>query len=209
MAGTPTREELLGRIRAARGAWEETVAAVPRERLEEPGAAGADWSVKDVQAHLTADHRWLAGQLRAGLRGEVPTAGECYGHEETPPPGVDLADTEQRNRWRQTIDRRRALDEVLANAPRWADELEAAVAALPEAELARPYTFAAHAHIGHLRPAAGDEPRWPLQAIITSYADEHYAHHTADLRAAGRASEERREGGPPLAAPPRLAPLLA
>ena len=184
MAEAPTKDELLGRMRAARAAWEATTAAFPRERWEEPGTVGDDWSVKDVQAHLSADHRWMAGQLRAGLRGELPTAAECYGHDETPPPGTDLADTESRNRWRHAIDRRRSLDEVLAEAPRLADELEGAIAALPEAELARPYTFADHAHIGHLRPAAASERGWPLHAVIASYADEHYAHHTADLRAA-------------------------
>ena len=177
------RDELLGRIRAARAAWETTVAEVPADRLTEPFADG-EWATKDVIAHLTADSRWMAGQLRAVTRGDLPTVEECYGHEQIPPPGVDLSDQDQRNAWRhEAVDRHRSLDEVLANAPRWADALEEAVAALPESELDRPYTFAAHIHVAHVRPAREGEPSWPLGQLISSYADEHYAAHTAALRA--------------------------
>ena len=182
MNGTPTQDEVLERTRAARAAWEAAFAAVPRERLAEAGAEGS-WSAKDVQAHLTADHRWLTGQLRAGQRGELPTAEECYGHAHVPPAGANLADQDQRNAWRHAIDRERSLEEVLAAAPHWADAIEEAIAALPADELARPYTFADHLHVAHLRPATEGEPHWPLWQIIASYADEHYAHHTADLRA--------------------------
>lgn len=200
MDGIPTMDGLLARLRAARAEWEATLAAVPMERLTEPGVVGA-WSAKDVQAHLTADHRWLTGQLRAGQRGELPTAEECYGHAHVPPPGVNLADQDQRNAWRHAIDRERSLEEVLDAAPRWADALEDAIAKLPDDELGRPYTFADHAHVAHLRPAGAGEPGWPLHQIIASYADEHYAHHTADLRAS--LGDDRRGGAPPSA--PRTA----
>jgi hypothetical protein len=182
MDGATSKDETLRRTREARAAWEAAFASVPRDRLTEPGAAGS-WSAKDLQDHLTADMRWLAGQLRANARGELPTAEECYGHAQVPPPGTNMADQEQRNVWRHSIDRERPLAETLANAPRWADALDEAIAALPEGEFARPYTFADHAHIGHLRPAAEDEHGWPLGAIIRSYTDEHYEGHLADLRA--------------------------
>ena len=176
-------DELLGRVRAARAAWEAAVAEVPADRLTEPLAEG-EWSTKDVIAHLTADSRWMAGQLRALMRGDLPTVEECYGHEHVPPPDVDLADQDQRNAWRhETVDRHRSLEEVQANAPRWADALEEAIAALPDSELDRPYTFAEHIHVAHVRPAREGEPSWPLGQLISSYADEHYAAHTAELRA--------------------------
>ena len=181
MATTPTKVELLARTRAARADWEAAFAAVPRDKLTARGATG-EWSAKDVQAHLTADHRWMAGQLRAGQRGELPTAEECYGHSHVPPPGTDLGDQDQRNAWRHAIDRERPLDEVLEAAPRWADALEDAIAALPDDELARPYTFGDHLHIAHLRPARDGEPAWPLGNLIASYAAEHYVTHTAELR---------------------------
>ncbi len=96
MTTTLTKDELLARTRTARADWEVAFAAVPRDQLTAPGAAG-EWSAKDAQSHLTADHRWVTGQLRAGQRGELPTAEECYGHNQVPPPGTDLADQDQRN----------------------------------------------------------------------------------------------------------------
>lgn len=182
MTETPTTAALLARTRAARAAWDAIFATVPPGRLEEPGAVGW-WSAKDVQAHFNSDHRWIVGQLRAGRRGELPTAAECYGHDRVPPDGVDLADQDQRNAWRYTFEVELTLAETLADAPVWEDALEAAIAALPDAELARDYTFGDHAHIAHLRPAEAGEPAWPFWQILASYADEHYAAHTADLRA--------------------------
>jgi len=174
---------LLGRTRAARAAWKAVVAEVPDDRLTEPLPNG-EWATRDIIAHLTADSRWMTGQLRAAVRGDLPTADECYGHDQVPPPDVDMSDQDQRNAWRhETIDRHRSLDEVLTNAPVWVDALEEAIAALPDGELARSYTFAGHLHIAHVRPAAEGEPSWTLESIVSSYADEHYATHTADLRA--------------------------
>lgn len=183
MTATTTKAELLDRTRAARVAWDERFAAIPGDQLETPGAAGY-WSARDVQAHLTTDHRWITGQLRALVRGEVPTARQCYGHTQTPPPGTDLADQDQRNAWTYSIDKERSLDEVLAMIPEHADALEAAIAAVPEDELPRAYTFGENAHVAQIRPARDGEPNWPLGAIIASYANEHYDAHTADLRAA-------------------------
>jgi hypothetical protein len=181
MAITPTKDELLARNRSARADWEAAFAAVPRDQLTTQGAAG-EWSAKDVQSHLTADHRWVAGQLRAWMRGELPTAEECYGHNHVPPPGVDIGDQEQRNTWRHSIDRERPLEEVLELAPRWADALEEAIAALTDEELARPYTVGDYLHVAHLRPARDGEPSWPLGNIIASFVNEHYAAHAADLQ---------------------------
>jgi hypothetical protein len=183
MTTPATAAQLLNRTRSARAAWEAAVARVGNDRLTEPLTDGV-WATRDVIAHLTADCRWMTGQLRAIMRGDLPTVEECLGHEHAPPPDVDLSDQDQRNAWRhETIDRHRSLDEVLANAPQWADALEEAIAALPDSELGRPYTFAEHLHIAHIRPAVDGEPSWLLERIVASYADEHYASHTADLHA--------------------------
>lgn len=183
MTATMTKTAPLDRTRAARLAWDERFAAIPGDRLQTLGAAGY-WSAKDVQAHLTTDHRWITGQLRALARGVLPTADECYGHAETPPPGTDLSDQDQRNAWTYSIDKERSLGEVLTTIPEYADALEAAIAAVPEDELPRPHTFGENAHVAQIRPARDGEPGWPLGAIIASYANEHYDAHTADLRAA-------------------------
>ena len=181
MTATMTKEELLQRARASRAAWEERFAAIPGDQLLTPGAAGS-WSAKDIQAHLTTDHRWITGQLRAPVRGRMPTAQECYGHDEIPPPGTNPGDQDQRNAWWHSIDRERSLEEVLAMIPDYADALEAAIAAVPEEALPRSYTFGDNAHIAQIRPARDGERGWPLGAIIASYANEHYDAHTADLR---------------------------
>lgn len=181
MTATLTKQELLEHTRASRAAWEERFAAIPGDQLLTPGAAGF-WSAKDIQAHLTTNHRWITGQLRAIVRGRRPTAAECYGHDEMPPSGTNLGDQDQRNAWWHSIDRERSLEEVLAMVAEHADALEAAIEALPEEALPLSYTFGDNAHIAQIRPARNGEPGWPLGAIIASYADEHYDAHTADLR---------------------------
>jgi hypothetical protein len=103
------------------------------------------------------------------MRGDVLSVEECYGHTETSPPRTD---------------EERLLNEVLAIILEYADALEAAIAAVPEDEKPRPYTFGDNAHIAHIRPALEGEPGWPLVAIIASYVNEHCDAHTANLRAA-------------------------
>lgn len=181
MTATLTKQDLLDRTRASRAAWDERFAAIPGDQLLTPGAVGF-WSAKDTQAHLTTDHRWITGQLRALVRGRMPTVDECLGHNEVPPPGTNLGDQEQRNMWWHGIDRQRSLEEVLAMIPEYAAALEAAIEAVPEEALPLSYTFGDNAYIAQIRPARNGEPGWPLGAIIASYANEHYDAHTADLR---------------------------
>lgn len=183
MGEAPTKAELLARLRAERATWKATFGALTREQLLLPDAIGS-WSTKDLQDHIISNNRWLAVQLRALVRGTLPTAEDTYGHERTPPTGTDLADQEQRNAWWYTVDRARPLDETLVAAPLWAAALVEAIAAVPDEELARDYTFGDHRHIGQVRPAAAGEPAWSLGSIIASGADKHYAAHNADLRAA-------------------------
>ncbi len=177
MSGAPTKAELLARLKQERAVWEGAFGALTREQLLLPDAVGF-WSTKDLQDHITSNNRWMAVQLRALLRGTLPTAEDAYGHEQTPPPGTDLADPDRRNAWWYSIDRARPLDETLVAA------LTEAIAAVPDEEMARDYTFGDHLHIGQVRPATTGEPAWLLGSIIASYADEHYAGHNADLRAA-------------------------
>lgn len=65
---------LLDQIRTDRAKLEATLARVPADRLEQPGAMG-DWTVKDVLAHVTAWERrldeWLAANQRPPLSGEI------------------------------------------------------------------------------------------------------------------------------------------
>jgi uncharacterized protein (TIGR03083 family) len=72
MTETPkTKEALLEDIRRQRDALEKFVASLAPEKLEAPGAI-ADWSVKDVLAHLAEWEQLLLVWYQAGLRGELP-----------------------------------------------------------------------------------------------------------------------------------------
>ncbi len=122
MSEAPTKAELLARLKQERATWEGAFGALTREQLLLPDAIGS-WSTKDLQDHIISNNRWLAVQLRALVRGTLPTAEDTYGHEQTPPTGTDLADQEQRNAWWYTVDRARPLDETLVAAPLWAAAL--------------------------------------------------------------------------------------
>ncbi len=182
MTDTLTKADLLKRTKEARAAYEALFSAIPHDQLSKPNAVGY-WSAKDLQAHLNTDHRWITGQLQALVRGEQPTTAECYGHDQAPPPGTNLANQDERNAWWHSIDQHRSLDEVLAQVAPRADALEAIIMALPEEELAQQYTYGNLGHVAHVRPATENEPAWTLSSIVASYAHEHYATHTADLQA--------------------------
>ncbi len=183
MSEAPTKAELLARLKQERAAWEGASGGLTRGQLLLPDAVGF-WSAKDLQDHITSNNRWMAVQLRALLHGTLPAAEDAYGQEQTPLPDTDRADQDQRNAWWYSIDRARPLDETLVAAPLWAAALAAAIAAVPDEEMARDYTFGDHLHIGQVRPATTGEPAWSLVSITASYAAEHYAGHNADLRAA-------------------------
>jgi uncharacterized protein (TIGR03083 family) len=57
------RVEFLDRVRAARAEWDAVVAAIPEERMTEPGLPGG-WSVKDVIAHVAWSEREMVGVIR-------------------------------------------------------------------------------------------------------------------------------------------------
>lgn len=63
---TPDRKtEMLQRVRTTRDAFDEALAAVPPERMTEPGVNG-DWTVKDLLAHIAWWDRHLLQRLRTG-----------------------------------------------------------------------------------------------------------------------------------------------
>jgi uncharacterized protein (TIGR03083 family) len=66
-----TKEALLEDIRKEREALEKFLAALTPQQMVEPGAI-AEWSVKDVLAHLAEWEQLLLVWYQAGLRGETP-----------------------------------------------------------------------------------------------------------------------------------------
>jgi len=66
-----TKEELLKEIHAERARLEKFLAQLDEEAMTRPGAV-AEWSVKDVLAHLAEWEQLLLIWYQAGMRGEIP-----------------------------------------------------------------------------------------------------------------------------------------
>jgi hypothetical protein len=71
MSEKMTKAELLKLVRSARQRFEATLAKVPKERMDEPGVE-AQWSVKDILAHIAAWERRMVQWAGETVRGIVP-----------------------------------------------------------------------------------------------------------------------------------------
>jgi hypothetical protein len=116
-----TKTELVTRIRAERARWEALLAGRDEALLTAPAVIGT-WSVKDVLAHLMA---YQSEFLRAWTH--TPRA--------APPPGVDMADLDQRNAWLADQYRKWSLADVLAAWREVGERLLTLVAATPSEDL--------------------------------------------------------------------------
>ena len=136
-AGT-RKAELLATIEAEHAAWRALLAAIGEDRMQWPGAAGPEWTVQDVIAHLTAWRGRTIARLQAGLSHTEPAPGPWPAEfDENDPAGVG-----QINDWFYQADRERPLAAVLAESEaRW-QALTDLVRALPEADLLEPGRFA-------------------------------------------------------------------
>src|SRR5579859_5874791 len=134
MPAALTREEALAAFDAARREHQAFLAAIPRERMTEPGATGP-WSVKDVIAHLAA---WRGRTL---ARLEAAAAGQPEPPPPWPPELTETATDEPINTWFYEQHRADPLDSVLAAWEASFDRLRAAVIALPDQALLDPAYF--------------------------------------------------------------------
>jgi hypothetical protein len=135
-AALPDKATLLARLEEERGDWERLLVEVGLPRMTQPGVDG-DWSVKDIMAHVAAYERWTAGHVAAVTRGDAPTLAELYGSDDVPP-GVDAADTDERNAAIAAWYRGVSLDEVSVMAQQTFTALVDAVQAAPEELLSDP-----------------------------------------------------------------------
>lgn len=156
------KQDLLETLQQERRAWDELLARVDPQRMEEPGAAGP-WSVKDLIAHVTWYEREFAGALRARELVGSPL------WDQTP---------EERNRAIYEQHQGQSLEMVLADSRRAYRELVTAVEALTDADLNHPE---------RLNSWPEGLPPWRLLAE-NSY--EHYQAHRAELEAWLRARAE-------------------
>jgi len=129
-----------------------------------PGATG-DWTPKDAIAHLSAWRWWSVTRMEAAACDEEPTPPWPAGLDEG-----DDADVERINRQFYAASRDLPVAAVLADSRATFDRLEAALLALPEADLFVP---------GRYR-CLGD---YPAAAIIMGSAAHLYEEHAPDIRA--------------------------
>ena len=159
---TPTtKAELLALIGQERNAWEALLIAAGDAHLTQPDFAGG-WSFTDVAAHLTAWRQRAVVRLQAVQRGERPT----------PPPWADLpAEDDPINSWIYQANHQRPSADVLRESRESLAQLEAAVAALPEADLFDPQRF------------PWMEGTSLAESIMGNSCDHFFSDHAPDLRA--------------------------
>src|SRR5215213_7520481 len=119
------KSELLKGVREEYRQWEALLNQIGEARMDQPGAV-ADWSIKDIIAHLTGWRRRTVARLQAAQRGEG----------EPPPPwpahlqaDVDL---DEINAWIYESNHGRSVREVLDESHQVFEQLLAAIAGLPE-----------------------------------------------------------------------------
>ena len=124
-----TKQELLAILWRMRADLERLVAEAGPLRLEQPGALD-DWSIKDVIAHLTGWRWWSVARMEAAATKRPPTPPWSGGLDEN-----DEGATDQINQQFYQANRDRPVAEVLGDSRATFDRLEAAIAALSDAEL--------------------------------------------------------------------------
>ena len=125
------RADLLSELKSENEAWEDLLADIGEDRMEEPGVAGA-WSIKDIVAHLAAWRRRTVGRIEAVANGHP---------EPAPSWPAELHEDDEINAWFHARDRHKSVRDVLAESRGVFQQLVSAVAKLPEDALSDPARF--------------------------------------------------------------------
>lgn len=156
------KEHLINTLHIERAQWDEVLAAIPPERLTQPGLDGG-WSVRDVIAHVTVYEQWLVGWLQAALRGEFPALSVLD------TPGLD-----ERNRKASEATRTLSLAEVQAEAERNFQSLLTVLEQFSEEDFVEPS-----------RTEWFMKPYWSqkdtISEAVLNFTVEHYAEHRPNL----------------------------
>ncbi len=121
----------LRRIADEQARWQELVAEVGDDRMNEPGPMG-DWTFRDLVNHLTGWRAYSVSRLEAVVRGEADAP--------FPWPTVLTADDEI-NAWLRDSSARRSVAEVLAEHDATFVRLRAVIEEMPDDVLADPGSF--------------------------------------------------------------------
>ena len=162
-----SKQAFLDQTQADWAAWQAAIAAVPEERLHEPGASG-HWSVKDLIAHITVFERWTIEWLEPALEGNPP----AWSY----PDGKEIRDIDEENAHYYEQNRERTLEDIQAEAARVHEQMMALLDRIPE-----------DSHSTDIRDYSspvGDhyQAGTTILGAIDGNAAEHYHHHTADVR---------------------------
>lgn len=152
-----SKAQLLDDLRNEQAGWEELLRDIGEEHMTQP--AVADWSIKDIVAHLTGWRQRTVARFQAALR-----------HEPTPAPQwpANLQSDDEINAWIYAANKDKPLADVLGESRAVFDQLVATLDAFPEAELQDPARF----------PWL-DEGTWDGKELFGHFHDE----HEADMRA--------------------------
>jgi uncharacterized protein (TIGR03083 family) len=153
MPNPTTKDALLAEVRSERDALEESLAALTPQQMVVPGAI-ADWSVKDVLAHLAEWEQLLLVWYQAGLRGEIPPI---------PAPGYSWAQMDDLNQEIYEKYRDLSLDEVQAYFRASHRQVLEAVQTMTEDELFTPGKFAwtkQNALAAYVVPCTSEHYEW-------------------------------------------------
>ncbi|MFW9803148.1 MAG: ClbS/DfsB family four-helix bundle protein [Candidatus Thorarchaeota archaeon] len=120
-----TKESIIERIHTERRRLEKNIEPLSDEDMLVPGVI-AEWSVKDIIAHLFDWEQRFLGWYEAGLRGEVP---------ETPAPGLKWSQLHILNQEVFEKHRNRTLDDVKAEFRSSYERLLDTINGIPEEDL--------------------------------------------------------------------------
>lgn len=124
-----TKAELQAILWRMRADLERLVAEAGPGRMEVPGALD-HWTLKDVIAHLTGWRWWSVARMEAAAKNQPPTPPWSGGLDEEAEGATD-----QINQQFYQANHDRPVAEILADSRATFDRLEAAIAALSDAEL--------------------------------------------------------------------------
>lgn len=122
------KAEFLNGLQEEYQKWTELLDQIGTARMDQQGVA-ADWSIKDIVAHLTGWRRRTVARLQAAGRGEP-----------TPPPPwpAHLQTDDEINAWIYESNRERSTREILADSDQVFQQLIDAIESLPEEALQNP-----------------------------------------------------------------------
>ena len=128
------KSELLNGVQEEYRQWEALLNQIGEARMDQPGAA-ADWSIKDIIAHLTGWRYRTVARLQAAQRGD--------GEPRSPWPAHLHADEDLDaiNAWIYESNHSRSVREVLDESQEVFQQMLAAIESLPDAVLNDPARY--------------------------------------------------------------------